>query len=84
MDVHIRGTRPHAINRRQIPRHSARNDRSGRSAQMVAHVGEQARRKAAADAIGQAMMTLFWKRRAATTKRNVPMAKSARASIHRC
>ena len=32
----------------------------------------------------QAMMTLFWKRRAATTKRNVPMAKSARASIHRC
>jgi hypothetical protein len=32
----------------------------------------------------QAMMTLFWKRRAATTKRKVPMAKSAKASIHKC
>src|ERR1700730_14265497 len=31
-----------------------------------------------------AMMTLFWHRRAATISKNVPMAKSARPSIHRC
>src|ERR1700744_4006695 len=32
----------------------------------------------------QAEMTLLRKRRAATTSRNVPIARSARPSVHRC